>query len=286
MSNRVSDSRGVYVNTIKSLLIASAVLASTVIAGGVVNAQTANSPLCTRTGIPLSEYGGKNFTVSGDKISVKFKVTGAANCKYDVTLATFKGYKKTAPAPGFDKFYSFDIPREYQKLYSSTTKTVTGPGVHTLETTVPACIWQADVFTGKAKSSVAGTPYLTYATKSNFTNLGNAYASTTDTAHVHDAHFGGNSVCEDPKPVEPCPYDSTMKKGDPDCKQPVTPVKPITPVTPTPVVQPAPTKDAPVSTLPSTGAASALAGTLGVGTTTGLLYKFVESKRKLKSLFR
>lgn len=76
----------------------------------------------------------------------------------------------------------------------------------------------------------------------------------------------------------------TAHGGTKSCTEtPVTPEQPKTPETP---VTPAVVTKQVVTTVPSTGAESVVAGTMGVGATTGLAYKLVESKRKLKSLIR
>lgn len=76
----------------------------------------------------------------------------------------------------------------------------------------------------------------------------------------------------------------TAHGGTQSCTE--TPVTPVTPVTPTAPVTPAAVTQTVVTSVPSTGAESIVAGTMGVGATTGLAYKLVDSKRKLKSLFR
>jgi hypothetical protein len=257
-------------NKIKSLIVAGLVLATGFLASSAVHAQTANATLCTRPDLPFSEYGGKNFTANGNKISVKVKLTGAKDCKYDLTLAVFKGYKKVDAKAPFDKYFKFDLPREDQKLFSSASTTVTGPGTYTLETTIPDCTYQADVITGKALRSEVGRSYYGYVNTDNFVNQGRI-AAGTDTAHIHDATFGGDKVCEVP---EVCPYDHSMPKDSKDC------------VPPTKTVVKTVTKNvaAPVNTVPSTGgdAGSMIASTMGLSTSTGLAYNLIRKRKLLK----
>jgi LPXTG-motif cell wall-anchored protein len=282
-------------NKFKALIATLAVIAGAAGVTAVVQAKSVNAqaatPLCTLTPLNLSEYG-KSFTKGTGKITAKFKLSGAANCKYDMTLATFKA-KSGAANNG--------QPLAEQTLFNAATGTF-GPGEHSLTASVPDCFYQVDIVTGKALKNTVGTRYFDYVNTSNFVNQGRL-ADGTNTAHIHDAAFGGTKSCDVPK-EEVCPHDPSMKKNDPNCERcprdpsmskndpkcEPCPYNPNMPKNDTenckpPVETPQTPQGGPepeVTQLPSTGAGSILASTMGLSTSAGLAVKYFRSRRLLK----
>lgn len=212
-------------------------------------AQAATAPRCVLEPLPWNQYH-KSFTVNGDKITGKFTLKGDYNCQYDMTLATFEAPSKSAH------------PFSEQKLYSYVTNRF-GRGTHTMTTTLPDCYFQADLLTGKPGEGVKGTRLNDFLNRANFTNLGQ-YNVGNDVAVVHDALIGGDKSCEKPKP-QPCPYDPSMEKDDPNCKpEEETPEKP----------EEKPTPKAP-EVLPSTGPAAIVTTFAGVTASAGAAHAIV-----------
>ncbi len=217
---------------------------------------------------------GKNFTYNADKTKATgtFVVSGTnANCKKDVTLASWIMPKS---------FEEAGYQLKDQKLYNHTTRRSLGRGTHTITVNLPKCnYWQIDMLEGTQATADDGSADYGFGK-----------------AHMLDTAMGGQK-CE-PKPPKPevCPLDPSMKKDDPNCKvcphdssmtindkdckeTPVTPAEPTPPATPVTY-----TKDAPVSTVPNTGAGSVLSATLGISSISGLAYSFIDARRKAKAL--
>ncbi len=138
-----------------------------------------------------------------------------------------------------------------QKLYKYTTATF-GPGEHTLSVPVPACYFQADLIEGANATAADGTANYQYQ-NGKFVDGG-----------LRDFIKAGNTECKvvvvPPKPVEP----------------------PVVVPTPTPQpVTPAVVTTTEVKSLPSTGsdAASVVAGTMGLSTSTGLAYNLFRKRK-------
>ena len=249
------------------MILAGAVVALGVFgaSAGVANAQSANTPECTIDPIPLNMWQ-KSFTVANGKVTAKFTLKGDANCKKAMTLAVWK-----APSANGQ-------PINDQVFHGYKTGTF-GKGTHTLTTDLPnagKCYFQADLLKGSNPKAPDGTANYAYQNGQILTNH-----------PLVDFKFGGKEKCEDKEIPETCPYNSAMKKDDPNCFEPC-PYNPAMrkddkenckpPVTPTPTT-PTPTE---VKSLPSTGAGSILAGTMGLSTSAGLAVNYLRSRKQLK----
>lgn len=247
----------------KLALSAVALVATFVGFGASANAQTV-APSCVATPAPLNMWQ-KGFTVSGDTISTTVTLTGDANCKRAITLATWK-------APAAD-----GQPIDQQVLFNHTTK-IFGKGTHTISAKLPPnnCYYQADLLRSASPTAPDGTA--NYAWQ-------DGKIVPADQNPILNFKFGGDKVCEDEpeKDVcphdssmaiddpncDPCPRDNTMKKDDPNCNPPVAPEKPVTPSTP-------------VTTIPSTGAGSIIASVMGLSTSAGAAYSYIRSRKQLR----
>lgn len=223
------------------VIIASAVVLAGVFVAGSQSASAQSVPECTIDPIPLNMWQ-KSFTTANGKATAKFTLKGEANCKKAMTVAVWK-----APAANGQ-------PVNEQKLYAYKTG-VFGKGENTLSVNLPDdCYFQADLLKGTNPTAPDGTANYAYQDGKIVKNH-----------PLVDFKFGGNRKCEDAP--EKCPYDSSMEKNDPNCKEVVTPVvKTQTPVT----------------SLPATGAGSVLASTMGLSASAGLAVKYFRTRRSLK----
>lgn len=241
-------------NKLKVLVASAVVLAGVFLAGvGAANAQ--GVPECTIDNIPLDKWQS-SFSVANGQTTAKFTLKGADNCKKAMTVAVWK-----APAANGQ-------PVNDQKLYAYKTG-VFGKGQNTLTVKLPDnCYFQADLLKGTSPTAPDGTANYAYQN-----------GKIVENHPLVDFKFGGERKCEDQpekcpydssmekndpncKQKEVCPFDSTMEKNDPNCKQQETPVT--------------------VSSIPSTGAGSILASTLGLSTSAGLAVKYFRTKRSLR----
>ena len=86
------------------------------------------------------------FSLNDSSVTAKFVVAGDANCRVDVSLATW-----TAPDGLKGQPYSA------QKLYGSANGTF-APGTHSLSTEAPDCYYQFDLIRGKSATASDGSP--------------------------------------------------------------------------------------------------------------------------------
>lgn len=264
--------------SIKYIVMSSAVLVLTVIAvvgmGG--KAEAAKAPLCVLDPLSWNQYH-KSFDIKGDKVTAKFTLRGEANCRYDMTLATFE-------TPAADA-----KPFKDQKLFSYKSGTF-GRGTHTLTTTMPDCYYQVDILTGKPSEGKKGTRLNDFINRANFTNLG-GYNLGNNVGVVHDALIGGNKPCGEkpqpkPQPKDVCPNiagnqaevpEGHEKDSEGNCvvpKQPETPKKPEQPKTPEVKSEQTPT------VLPQTGAGAVAATFMGISTSAGIAHAIVRRFKK------
>jgi|GEM_PF-3484089 len=257
-------------NVFKLSLITAAIVIAGVVGVGAQPVSAANK-LCTLEGLKLNEYK-KSFTINGDNVTAKFTLKGDKDCKFDMTLFTFE----TPAAEGTPEFF------KSQKLYSYQTGSF-GPGTHTLTTTMPQCKYQLDLVTGKPISAEKGETLFNVVNLTNMTNQGQIGGTNNINAHTHDALIGGDKACEEPEQPEVCPYDETMKKDDPNCKESEEPcpydktmdkddkdcVKPE---------QPAEGGPETPTTLPRTGATAAI---FGFGSIAAAVRQLIVSRRSL-----
>jgi LPXTG-motif cell wall-anchored protein len=127
--------------------LAGVVLASMVPFGALASGSNTTAPTCT-----VKAVGSKNtanqsdsrFKVNGLNVTGTFNVTGASNCKVDVTLTTWQ-------AP--DGVHG--LPYSAQKMYKHVTGTY-GPGKYSLTTQMPNCFYQVDLITGSNPGNAQG----------------------------------------------------------------------------------------------------------------------------------
>lgn len=243
------------------LIVSGAVLALSMVGlSGVVNAQD-NAPECTIDPLPMNLWQ-KSFAKSESNIAGTFTLKGADNCKKAMTISVWN-----SPTPDGNNV-------DKQTLFSTKTA-VFGKGTHSISTTIPpdGCYYQADLLKGDKATAPDGTANYAYQD-----------GKILEVHPLHDATFGGTKKCEEKPPVTP----------------PVTPkppVKPETPVTPpvtklpnSPVlvvpaeVAPDEQKSAPSEDLPSTGAGSIIAGTMGLSSSAGFAYSYAQSRRKKRMI--
>lgn len=236
------------------LIVSGAVIALSMIGvSGAVNAQ-GSAPECTIEGAPVDKWQ-KSFTVSDSNIASTFTLKGADNCKKAMTIAVWNS--PTGDGTTIDQ----------QTLFGHKTG-VFGKGTHTIGTKLNGdCFYQADLLRGDKPTAPDGGSNYAYQN-----------GKILKEHQLVDFKFGGKKKCEE-KPVTP--------------KPPVTPEPPVvevpeTPVTPAPVTPvatpPEEQKSASVEEMPSTGAGSIIAGTMGLSSTAGFAYNYVQSRRKKRML--
>jgi hypothetical protein len=208
-----------------NVLIAGAVVAASMVAAGAsAQAATVNNK-CSVEAAKLGQWGNA-IQVNGNQVSASFKVVGT-NCTTPVTLAVWE----RPTAEGIND----------QVLNNYTTRTF-GPGVHTLNATLPACMWQVDVVQGANPTAADGTANYQYQ-NGEFVDGG-----------LRDFMKGGAGVCED-EPEQP--------------EEPETPVRPVAkPVGTTP------------EALPVTGPGAIFAGAFGASTVAGVAHNIIQRKRR------
>lgn len=236
-------------NKVKALIASAVVVTGMVGATAAVKAQANNANKCAVEPAALNAWGN-GLSVNGQSVSASFTVKGS-NCVTPVTLAVWE----RPTAEGIRD----------QKLFDFATVTV-GPGRHTNAITVdlPECMWQADIVEGADPKGPDGTA--DYMKLVNGEWVGN----------LRDFKKGGSGVCTTPT-EEPCPYDETMDKDDPNCKAVEEPEKEVV----VKEVKTVETKEVPVESVPNTGPASILATTFGVSTSAGLGYNLFRNRRNL-----
>lgn len=253
-------SEGVTMNKMK-LIVSGIVIATSMVA--VSGTVSAAAPVmeCTIDPMPLNKWE-KSFTKSTSNVAATFTLKGDANCKKAMTIAVWN-------SPTGD-----GTTVNEQKLYSSKTG-VFGKGEHTISTKLNGdCYYQADLLKGNKATAPDGTA-----------NYAFQNGVVLKDHQLQDFTFGGKKKCED-KVVTPKP--PVVKP--PVTPTPETPVKPTpeTPVAPAPVTPVATTpeeqKSAPVEALPSTGAGSIIAGTMGLSSTAGFAYNYAQSRRKKRMM--
>ncbi len=232
------------------LIVSGIVIATSMVA--VSGTVSAAAPVmeCTIDPMPLNKWE-KSFTKSTSNVAATFTLRGDANCKKAMTIAVWN-------SPTGD-----GTTVNEQKLYSSKTG-VFGKGEHTISTKLNGeCFYQADLLKGNKATAPDGTA-----------NYAFQNGVVLKDHQLQDFTFGGKKKCEEKPPVTPEP--------------PVVVTPPETPVTPTPVTPvataPVEQKSAPVEALPSTGAGSIIAGTMGLSSTAGFAYNYVQSRRKKRML--
>lgn len=228
----------------KAMMISGVVAGASVI-GMVSQANAATQTSCSVVPVELGSWG-KAITIKGDTATATFTVKGE-NCTTPVTLAAWE----RMTLEGIND----------QKLFAYETKTF-GPGKHSLSVKVPACYNQIDVVQGARATAADGTANYQFQ-DGKFVDGG-----------LRDFLKAGNKVCEDKPPVTPEPPVVTPKP-------PVTPQPPVVTPVATPVAE---TKSAPVEALPSTGAGSIIAGTMGLSSTAGFAYNYLNSRRKKRMM--
>ena len=125
------------------------VLAGTVIPMTALATNTATvacSVVAAGTKNTVGTSSADRFSLNGSSVTSKFIVAGDANCRVDVSLATW-----TAPDGLKGQPYSA------QKLYGSATGTF-APGTHSLSTKTPDCYYQFDLIRGKSATASNGSP--------------------------------------------------------------------------------------------------------------------------------
>jgi hypothetical protein len=157
-----------------NVIVGTAVAVATIVA---INAGSANAATnkCVVEAKQLGQWG-KSFTVSGDKVTATFKVTGE-NCNTPVTLAVWTSEQANGH------------PLDTQKLFSHSTTTV-GPGTHVLTSKLPNCFYQADLIQSDKPTAPDGGANYQYQ-NGQFVDGG-----------LKDFKYGGTQKCED-KPEEP-----------------------------------------------------------------------------------
>lgn len=131
-------------------------------------------------------------------------------------------------------------PLKDQKLFDYKTANF-GVGVHELTIKLPDCYWQLDLLEGTNPTAEDGSA-----------DYGFGKVHMLDTAH------GGTNSCTE---------------------TPVTPEVPETPVTPTPTPTTPAVVTKEVVSIPSTGAGSIIAGTMGLSTSAGLAVNLIRRKK-------
>lgn len=129
-------------------------------------------------GVSLTDLKNKSIVLNGNKVDVSVTVTGDADCKKTVSVASWKWYTK------------FGLPLESQKLYKTNTATF-GVGTHKLSVEVPACNWQVDLVEGGRPTAADGT--------ANY-QIGEPNEKTD---RLMDAAYGGDGICTDTNPTTP-----------------------------------------------------------------------------------
>lgn len=131
-------------------------------------------------------------------------------------------------------------PLSDQVFYDSATKTGLGIGTHTLTAKLPCGFWQIDLVEGADPKGIDGTAF---------------YGDLFDpnAAHMLDTHFA-NTTCKE----------TVVEKE--------VPVETVKTVVKTETV------NTPVKSLPSTGAGSIIAGTMGLSTSAGLAINLIRRK--------
>lgn len=142
-------------------------------------------------------------------------------------------------------------PLEDQVYHDGATLTNLGRGEYSLTADLPCGFWQIDLVEGPDPKGINGTAYY-------------GEFLSPDAAHMLDTHFG-NTTCEE----------TVVEKEVPVEKEKVV-YKTNT------VTKEVPVQGAPVKAVPSTGAGSILASTMGLSTSSGLAYNLFRKRRLLK----
>ncbi len=155
------------------VFVATAVMAVSVYAINVLTQATpvyASSCSVTATGTQNSTGTEKSRFkfVGNNKVSAEFEVKGDANCKQEVTLASWQ-------APDADK----GRPYSEQKLFKFVSGKF-GVGKHTLTVELPNCFYQVDLVRGSNPTGIDGGP---------------VYEEGRMMGSLH----GGKTKCEPPK---------------------------------------------------------------------------------------
>lgn len=143
------------------------------------------------------------------------------------------------------------LPLTDQKFYNYSTAT-RGPGTYKISAPIPECYWQADLLGGTRPKSINGDAN---------------YQWPQD--QLANYKLGGDKSCT----VTPTPTPTPNPTPTP------TPTPTPAPVTPAATPNPVSSN---VTSIPSTGAGSVIAGTLGLSTSTGLAYNLYQKRRLLK----
>ena len=126
------------------LVLAGTVIPMTALATN--TAPVACSVIAAGTKNTVGTSANDRFSLNGSTVTSKFIVSGDANCRVDVSLATW-----TAPDGVKGQPYSA------QKLYGSANGTF-APGAHSLSTKAPDCYYQFDLIRGKSATAADGSP--------------------------------------------------------------------------------------------------------------------------------
>lgn len=161
---------------IVSAVVATAVAGTVMLGGKAANAAAQCEVKGINSNVPFGTavYIGENdtaFTVSGNTITGKIKVTGSAGCSTPVTLAIWQTPNRNGQ------------PINQQKLYSFTTNTY-GLGNHTIRATIPDCYFQADILRSTNPKAPDGTA-----------NYGWQNGAFVTDGSFRGYAFGGNKVC-------------------------------------------------------------------------------------------
>jgi len=229
------------------------VVAYTGVARAAITPDTNTDACYIKAKNPVKLVDGKfttnqNFTYNADgTVTGTFVVGGTdANCKKDASLAVWV-------LPNGKQY-----PLENQVFFDSATKTGLGRGTHTLTAKLPCEHWQIDLVEGADPKGINGTA-----------NYGNPFdGDKTNDAHMLDTHAAQTTCTEKEVVVE--------KEVPVEVEKEVVKTKVVTKEVPVA------TGSAPVKAVPSTGAGSILASTMGLSTSSGLAYNLFRKRRLLK----
>ncbi len=214
-------------------------------------AQAAINSDCKVTVIGTENTANKNnskFTMKGDKVTAKFKVTGK-NCREGVTLAAWESPNAQARPLSAQRLYKYT-----QGTFAEGTHSLTVQVPTTKEGKVAGCYFQVDLVRGLKPTGKDGGP---------------AYGPERNMGWL----LGGTKKCETKPPVNPPVTPPVVPPAIP----PTTPEEP--PVTPeTPKVTPdEKEKDVPEA-LPVTGPGAIISTVMGVSTLSGAVHYFIRRR--------
>lgn len=231
----------------KKLILALSAFAVLSIVGMLSQGSAQAATACTLEIVDGPSNNGIKVSADGKNVYSTVVIKGDANCRKSFTLATWKLPNKRG------------LPLTDQKFHTYSTAT-RGPGRFKITTTIPECYWQADLLGGTRPKSVNGDAN---------------YQWPQD--QLANYKLGGDKSCT-VTPV-PTPTPTPTPQPTPTPTPAPTPQPTPTPVTPAATTSTVSTN---VASIPSTGAGSVLAGTLGLSTSTGLAYNLYQKRKLLK----